>query len=248
LKRIESAKNQKVKDWKKLHAKKERTKTNTFLIEGEHLVEEALKTPGVVKEIMVADEADFPAMIDESVARYILSADAFSAIAETETPQAVAAVCRMPESGPFQYEKVLLADAVQDPGNLGTIIRTADAAGIDAVVIGQGTVDPYNAKTLRSAQGSHFHIPILKRELSELIEELKGKSVPVYGTALQDAVPFREAEPSQSFALLIGNEGSGVDPDLLAQTDQNLYVPIYGKAESLNVAAAAAVLLYHLRG
>ncbi|MCY8610624.1 RNA methyltransferase, partial [Bacillus haynesii] len=109
MKRIESAKNQKVKDWKKLHAKKERTKTNTFLIEGEHLVEEALKTPGVVKEIMVADEADFPAMIDESVARYILSADAFSAIAETETPQAVAAVCRMPESGPFQYEKVPLA-------------------------------------------------------------------------------------------------------------------------------------------
>ena len=140
MKRIESAKNQKVKDWKKLHAKKERTKTNTFLIEGEHLVEEALKTPGVVKEIMVADEADFPAMIDESVARYVLSADAFSAIAETETPQAVAAVCRMPESGPFQYEKLLLADAVQDPGNLGTIIRTADAAGIDAVVIGQGTV------------------------------------------------------------------------------------------------------------
>lgn len=247
MKRIESAKNQKVKDWKKLHAKKERTKTNTFLIEGEHLVEEALKTPGVVKEIMVADEADFPAMIDESVARYVLSADAFSAIAETETPQAVAAVCRMPESGPFQYEKPL-ADAVQDPGNLGTIIRTADAAGIDAVVIGQGTVDPYNAKTLRSAQGSHFHIPILKRELSELIEELKGKSVPVYGTAPQGAVPFREAEPSQSFALLIGNEGSGVDPALLAQTDQNLYVPIYGKAESLNVAAAAAVLLYHLRG
>ena len=77
----------------------------------------------------------------------------------------------------FSIRKLLLADAVQDPGNLGTIIRTADAAGIDAVVIGQGTVDPYNAKTLRSAQGSHFHIPILKRELSELIEELKGKSV-----------------------------------------------------------------------
>lgn len=248
LKRIESAKNQKVKDWKKLHTKKERTKTNTFLIEGEHLVEEALKTPGNVKEIMVMEEADLPAGLDVSVSCYILSAEAFSAITETETPQAVAAVCQMPEQGPFQYEKLLLADAVQDPGNLGTIIRTADAAGIDAVVVGHGTVDPYNAKTLRSAQGSHFHIPIIKAELSGLIEELKEKQIPVYGTALQNAVPFREAKPSRSFALLIGNEGSGVDPDLLGRTDKNLYVPIYGKAESLNVAAAAAVLLYHLRG
>ncbi|MGR3207740.1 TrmH family RNA methyltransferase [Bacillus glycinifermentans] len=248
MKRIESAKNQKVKDWKKLHTKKERIKTNTFLIEGEHLVEEALKNPGIVKEIMVKDEADIPSGLDASVPCYILSDDAFSQVTETETPQAVAAVCRIPEQGPLQYEKLLLADAVQDPGNLGTIIRTADAAGIDAVVVGNGTVDPYNAKTLRSAQGSHFHIPIVKAELPGLIEELKEKRIPVYGTALQNAVPFKEASPSKSFALLIGNEGAGVDPDLLGLTDRNLYVPIYGKAESLNVAAAAAVLLYHLRG
>ncbi|MFN2747712.1 MULTISPECIES: TrmH family RNA methyltransferase [Bacillus] len=248
MKHIESAKNQKVKDWKKLHTKKERTKTNTFLIEGEHLLEEALKTPGTVKEIIILDEADMPDGLDPDIACYLVSRDAFLAISETETPQSVAAVCRMPDSGPFQYEKLLLADAIQDPGNLGTIIRTADAAGIDAVVVGHGTVDPYNAKTLRSAQGSHFHIPIIKAELSGLMKELKEKQIPVYGTALQHAVPFKEAEPSDSFALLIGNEGSGVDPELLAQTDRNLYIPIYGKAESLNVAAAAAVLLYHLRG
>ncbi|MDA7027161.1 RNA methyltransferase [Bacillus sp. CLL-7-23] len=250
MKRIESAKNQKVKDWKKLHSKKERTKTNTYIIEGEHLVEEALKTSGIVLEVMVTEEANFPDGLDLSVSCYILSEDAFTEITETETPQTVAAVCRMSETenNPFQYEKLLLADRVQDPGNLGTIIRTADAAGIDAIVLSPGTVDPYNGKTLRSAQGSHFHLPIIKFELSELMEQLKQKNIPIYGTALQNAIPYQEVKPSQSFALLIGNEGSGVDSEMLTQTDRNLYVPIYGKAESLNVAAATAILLYHLRG
>lgn len=146
MKQIESAKNQKVKDWKKLHTKKERTKTNTFLIEGEHLVEEALKSPGTVKEILIKDETKIPSDLDVSIQCYVLSEDAFSAVTETETPQQIAAVCHMPEEKLASPQRVLLIDAVQDPGNLGTMIRTADAAGLDAVVLGDGTADAYNGK------------------------------------------------------------------------------------------------------
>ncbi|MEC3757349.1 RNA methyltransferase [Bacillus halotolerans] len=248
MKQIESAKNQKVKDWKKLHTKKERTKTNTYLIEGEHLVEEALKSPGAVKEILVKDEADIPPNLDMGIQCYVLSEDAFSAVTETETPQRIAAVCNMPEEHLAPPKRVLLIDAVQDPGNLGTMIRTADAAGLDAVVLGDGTADAFNGKTLRSAQGSHFHIPVVRRNLQSYVDELKAEGVKVYGTALQNGAPYQDISPSGSFALIVGNEGAGVDTGLLEKTDLNLYVPLYGQAESLNVAIAAAILMYHLRG
>lgn len=248
MKQIESAKNQKVKDWKKLHTKKERTKTNTYLIEGEHLVEEALKSPGTVKEILVKDEADIPPNLDMGIQCYVLSEDAFSAVTETETPQRISAVCHMPEEHLASPKRVLLIDAVQDPGNLGTMIRTADAAGLDAVVLGDGTADAFNGKTLRSAQGSHFHIPVVRRNLQSYVDELKAEGVKVYGTALQNGVPYQDISPSGSFALIVGNEGAGVDAGLLEKTNLNLYVPLYGQAESLNVAIAAAILVYHLRG
>ncbi|MCW0117796.1 TrmH family RNA methyltransferase [Bacillus subtilis] len=248
MKQIESAKNQKVKDWKKLHTKKERTKTNTFLIEGEHLVEEALKSPGIVKEILVKDETKIPSDLETGIQCYMLSEDAFSAVTETETPQQIAAVCHMPEEKLATARKVLLIDAVQDPGNLGTMIRTADAAGLDAVVLGDGTADAFNGKTLRSAQGSHFHIPVVRRNLPSYVDELQAEGVKVYGTALQNGAPYQEIPQSESFALIVGNEGAGVDAALLEKTDLNLYVPLYGQAESLNVAVAAAILVYHLRG
>ncbi|MEC0280701.1 TrmH family RNA methyltransferase [Bacillus halotolerans] len=248
MKQIESAKNQKVKDWKKLHTKKERTKMNTYLIEGEHLVEEALKSPGAVKEILVKDEADIPPNLDMGIQCYVLSEDAFSAVTETETPQRIAAVCHMLEEHLASPKRVLLIDAVQDPGNLGTMIRTADAAGLDAVVLGDGTADAFNGKTLRSAQGSHFHIPVVRRNLQSYVDELKAEGVKVYGTALQNGAPYQDISPSGSFALIVGNEGAGVDAGLLEKTDLNLYVPLYGQAESLNVAIAAAILMYHLRG
>ncbi|NTU24793.1 RNA methyltransferase [Bacillus tequilensis] len=248
MKQIESSKNQKVKDWKKLHTKKERIKTNTFLIEGEHLVEEALKSPGTVKEILVKDETKIPADLDVSIECCVLSEDAFSAVTETETPQQIAAVCHMLEEKLTSPQRVLLIDAVQDPGNLGTMIRTADAAGLDAVVLGDGTADAYNGKTLRSAQGSHFHIPVVRKNLHTYVDELKAEGVKVYGTALQNGAPYRDMSQAESFALIVGNEGAGVDAGLLEKTDLNLYVPLYGQAESLNVAIAAAILVYHLRG
>jgi RNA methyltransferase, TrmH family len=251
LKRIESVKNPQVKQWKKLLTKKERDKTGHFLIEGFHLVEEALKSNISIIQLIVDENKAIPATWDVSgIPMAIVTEDVMKAISATETPQGIAAVCEQ-----FSYDdmdwtraNVLLIDAVQDPGNIGTMIRTADAAGMDAVILGEGCADLYNPKVIRATQGSLFHLPIIRGNLREWIERLREKNVAIYGTALENGEDYRHIEPARPFALLVGNEGSGVHKELLQMTTKNLYIPIYGQAESLNVAVAAGILLYHLRG
>lgn len=250
MKYIQSAQNPQVKQWKKLAMKKERERTGLFIAEGFHLVEEALKNPGTVSEIVIAEGTDIPPRLDyRDIPITAVPKDIFKTLSETESPQGIMAICRQ-NSDHMALEDAktfLLLDAVQDPGNLGTMIRTADAAGIDAIITGTGSVDIYNPKVLRSAQGSHFHLPVVPGDLGEWIPRLMEKGVPVYGTALEGAKDYREVSPAGNFALLVGNEGSGVSKEFLAKTTENLYVPIFGKSESLNVAIAAGVLLYHLR-
>ncbi|MTH52903.1 RNA methyltransferase [Bacillus mangrovi] len=250
MKRIESVQNPRVKQWRKLHTRKERDKTGTFLAEGFHLVEEALKNKELVAEVITGETTLIPKDWNlDHTDIYLVTDEILTSLSETETPQGIFAVCRQNKvQDDPQWKRVLLLDAVQDPGNLGTIIRTADAAGIDGIVLGEGTVDPYNAKTVRSSQGSVFHIPLAKGQLGEWISRLNGRQIPVYGTALEGAVSYKEAESKEAFALLLGNEGKGVSPEWLEMTNQNLYIPIYGGAESLNVAIAAGILMYHLRG
>ncbi|MDZ5470738.1 RNA methyltransferase (plasmid) [Bacillus sp. 31A1R] len=249
MKHITSAKNPQVKEWKKLLTKKERDKTETFLIEGIHLVEEALKADKVL-EIIISEQSHFIQKInfgDTPVTT--VTEEIIKTLSDTESPQGVFAVCEQEKINLNEItgKTFLLLDAVQDPGNLGTMIRTADAAGVDVVVVGQGSVDHYNPKVLRSAQGSHFHLPVLKGDLSEWVEKLKDEGTPVYGTALENGQVYTETTPSPTFALLVGNEGNGVNKELLDQTTKNLYIPIHGKSESLNVAVAAGILLYYLR-
>ncbi|MEH6857153.1 RNA methyltransferase, partial [Priestia megaterium] len=171
-------------------------------------------------------------------------------LSDTETPQGIIAVCFQTKHAEIIHtaQKVLLLDAVQDPGNLGTIIRTADAAGVEAIIVGEGSVDVYNPKVVRSTQGAIFHLPIVKGDLLEMISLLKEREIAVYGTSLQNGKVYTCVKPSNEFALVVGNEGNGVSEKVLEQTDQNLYIPIYGKSESLNVAIASGILLYYLRG
>lgn len=250
MKYIESVKNPKVKQWKKLLGKKEREKTGRYLVEGFHLVEEALKEEQTVLEVIVSQDAQMPASFRLEGAEVIyVTDDIMKAISDTETPQGIVAVCehKKLDLAGITLGRVLLIDAVQDPGNIGTMIRTADAAGMDAVILGSGCADLYNPKVIRSTQGSLFHLPVLRAELSEVIPHLQERGIPVFGTALEGAVPFEEADKGSQFALLLGNEGQGVSAELLAMTDRNLYIPIYGRSESLNVAIAAGILMYQLR-
>ncbi|MEH7106568.1 TrmH family RNA methyltransferase [Bacillus sp. JJ1764] len=250
MKYIQSLQNPQVKQWKKLLTKKERDRLGTYLIEGYHLVEEALKQPEQVLEVIVSEKIGMPSRLDVgSTPVFSVTEEIEKELAETETSQGIFAVCRQdnqPEAL-SDAKTYLLIDAVQDPGNLGTMIRTADAAGIDAVIVGRGSVDIFNSKVLRSAQGSHFHLPIIRGDLLQWMNQLREKNIPVYGTALEGAEAYTSTSPTDSFALIVGNEGNGVNQELLAETTANLYIPIFGKSESLNVAVATGILLYYLK-
>jgi RNA methyltransferase, TrmH family len=249
LKYIQSSKNPVVKQWKKLLTKKGRDQSLTYIVEGFHLVEEALKQDDTVIELILVEGVEMPNKWNlDGIEMVQVSEEVGKALADTETTQGVFAVCRQKDSEALNESKTfLLLDGLQDPGNIGTIIRTAEASGIDAVVLGKGTVDLYNPKVLRSAQGSHFHLPIIKGDLSETITVLKEKGIPVYGTALENGEEYTTVKPEGSYALIVGNEGRGMSGEILSLTDQNLYIPIYGRSESLNVAIAAGILLYYFK-
>lgn len=245
---IQSTNNTYIKQLNKLWTKKERDKTGLYLLEGFHLVEESLRYKEVISELLLSEEAVIPARWNtDNLQVTMISPEVAEKLSETKNSQGVFAVCQKKEEAVLPEGKAfLLLDAVQDPGNIGTMIRTAEAAGLDAVVLGKGSGDLYNPKVLRSAQGSHFHIPVLQLDVKQAIEELQSRGIPVYGTAFEGASDYRNEKPGP-FALLVGNEGSGVQVELLKETTKNLYIPIFGKSESLNVAVAAGILLYHFR-
>ncbi|MEN2447316.1 RNA methyltransferase, partial [Bacillus sp. JR_15] len=225
---------------------KDRDKTGLALIEGIHLIDEAYQSGLDIEQLFVVD----PSRTDEQLIEYAnetfeINLKVAEALSGTVTPQGFFAVIKKPEYDISTAKQVLLIDRIQDPGNLGTLIRTADAAGIDLIVMEKGTADPYQDKVLRASQGSVFHIPVMSESLQIFIDTFDG---PIYGTALDEAVSFKEIEAQDTFALILGNEGEGVNETLLNSTTQNLTIPIYGKAESLNVAIAGSILLYQLKG
>lgn len=246
MEQITSTQNSKVKAANKLKKKRERDKTGYALIEGYHLIEEAMASDiQIVSLFCVEAEREDAAMLDYADAVYEINLKVAELLSGTVTPQGIFAVIQQPTVQDRQPSQVLLIDRIQDPGNLGTLIRTADAAGLDMVVLEKGSADPYQEKVLRASQGSVFHLPIIQRDLKTFIDDFEG---PVYGTALQDAVEYQTVEQQDKFALILGNEGEGIKSELLDQTTQNLTIPIYGRAESLNVAIAGSILIYHLKG
>ncbi|WP_018921679.1 TrmH family RNA methyltransferase [Salsuginibacillus kocurii] len=251
MEHIESAKNPKVKQVNRLHHKKYRERDNKFIIEGEHLIETAIEAGVAIERVFVTNENKLSPLINQAnVSLLTVTESIMKEMSQVETPPGLLAVVEMPAhelSGPAGKGMYLLLDAVQDPGNAGTMIRTADAAGLDGVVLGEGTVDPYNDKVIRSTQGSIFHVPVVKGELTEWIEKCQRQRIPVFGSSLQDGTSHTALGSQPAFALLVGNEGAGVRGELLGLTDQNVYLPLYGKAESLNVTVATGILLYHLR-
>ncbi|MGB8000724.1 MAG: RNA methyltransferase [Anaerobacillus sp.] len=244
---IESVKNQKVKDWKKLHTRKGREKAEAYLIEGPHILEEAVKADASIIEVILTEGTDLSAYpFKEKPVVYTVTEKVMQELTDTETPQGMMAVCKMMEPELPCKGKLLLLDAIQDPGNLGTIIRTADSAGYDGILLGHGTVDAYNSKVLRSTQGSIFHLPVKKSNLMEEVQKLKEAEMPIYATEVSGGTPYQDIERHSQFAVILGNEANGVSGELQSLADVNVYIPIYGKAESLNVAVAAGILMYGL--
>lgn len=242
---ITSVHNNKVKQWKKLVRRKDREKTGTFFIEGYHLIDEAYRSDWEVIEV-IADEGITVPDWCQSIVTYV-SSEVFKDLARTEAPQGIAAVVKMKEMDAGGGEAVLLVDAIQDPGNLGTIIRTADAAGFDAVMLGEGTVDPFNDKVIRSTQGSIFHVSIIQVNIINEIPRLKQQGYEIWASALTESAPFETVSVPDKTALIVGNEGSGIQSAILRLADSIVKIPIYGNAESLNVSVAAGILMYYIR-
>lgn len=250
MKEIYSTKNPVIKEIKKLHKKKYRSQTNQYLIDGQHLVQEAIHSQALIEMIFVTQKGLLEAgeMIQDYTDKtYLISEEVSKGLSDLPTPQGILAVIQKEtEKRENLQGKWLLLDNVQDPGNVGTMIRTADAAGFSGVFLGEGTADCYSTKALRSMQGSNFHLPLLEGDLASFITELKKQSFTVYGTELnEEAVEFHKIQPSANIALIMGNEGQGVSAEILEQTDKNLYIPLLGQAESLNVGIAAGILMYH---
>lgn len=242
---ITSKANSVVKNAKKLHQKKYRK--SAYLIEGWHLFEEAVQAGVMIEKIFALENyRDQLAAFPQTV---WVSEDILLDLADSQTPQGIVAVVQKEEVGQvdFSQGKFLFLEDVQDPGNVGTIIRTADAAGYTGVIVSDKSADIYSLKTLRSMQGSHFHLPIYRMSSQALLKETKEAAVPVLATTLsKDSVDYRELPSIENFVLVMGNEGQGISPLMAESADQLVHISMKGQAESLNVAVAAGILIFHL--
>lgn len=251
MKEIQSAKNPRIKELKKLHKKKYREENRAYLLEGFHLIEEAVAANAVIKEIYVTQKGqrEWQNWLEKlaEIELFFVTDEVMQALSDLPTPQGIlAVVAREAMEPPVFSGGWLLLDNVQDPGNVGTMIRTADAFGLAGVLLGQGTADLYSTKVLRSMQGSNYHLPVIQMDLSLAVQQLKEQGIMIYGTELNEAATaLNEVEKPANFAIIMGNEGQGVSQELLNFTDKNIYIPMSGNAESLNVGVATGILLYH---
>lgn len=240
---ITSLDNDKVKKYKKLQKRKYRDEYGEYIVEGLHLILEAYKA-GVLEELILEDGIDIPVPCPYNY----FSREVMSKISTMDTPSTIMGLCRKIEQNEVIGNRILILDEIQDPGNLGTIIRSAVAFNIDTIVLSENTVDLYNPKVLRATQGMFFHVNIVNCITREVIALLNNLEIPVYGTSVLNGVDVRTLndEEKESFALIVGNEGNGVRTDILDMCDKNLYIKMNDDVESLNVAIAASILLYEL--
>ena len=234
----------------KLHRHVGRTRAARFLAEGPNLVEAALRR-GLVGEVFATEDAlhRYGAMLDGAQV-HVVTEKASKVLSDTVTPVGLVAVCSIPDGALADVltsmpRLVLVAVGISEPGNAGTLIRLADAMGADAVVLAGHGVDPYNGKCLRASAGSIFSLPVLEvTDTAELIAALQGIGVRVLATTLDGEVSLDDADLSTPTAWLFGPEAHGLSPETAGSADARVSIPMHGAAESLNVAAAAAICLY----
>lgn len=244
MEHITSLKNPKVAAWKALKDRKGRRESGCFLVEGRKMVEEALASAFDVETVLVQEDMKLPDGLTMPV--YELPAHVLAAVCDTKTPQGIAAVVRMKEQSALGKHIVVL-DGVQDPGNVGTIIRTADAAGLDGVLLSNQCADVFSPKVLRATMGSIFRMNLRTTDdLPGELTKLREKGYSILSSQL-DGTPFYEREKvAEQFALVIGNEGNGVSEQVQQTATHRVRLPMRGGAESLNAAIAAAIMMYEL--
>jgi TrmH family RNA methyltransferase len=228
--------------------RKAREQERSFVIEGVRLVEEAVRAKALVRLALHTDDLDARGRAAlHRLARLGAQVEAVSprvmaAASDTQTPQGLLAVVPFPNFAISHLTFVIVLDRLSDPGNLGTILRTADAVGVDAAFLAPGTVDAHNPKVVRAAMGAHFRLPIVEASWNELKNRLAG--VNVWLAEAREGEPYDRVDWRAPFALIIGSEGEGPSDAARRFAPKRVHVPMPGHAESLNAAVAAGVLLF----
>ena len=237
---ITSKDNGRIKEIRKILNKKYSLEKGLFIIEGENLVEEAIKN-NLLKELYVLEgyECKYDFQYDEVTHEVMKS---ISDLKSTPRLLGVAKIKKEEKIG----KKIIILDDIQDPGNAGTIIRNAVAFGIDTVVFSKSSVSAYNEKTLRSTGGMIFNINIIIDDLEHVISQIKDNNIKVIGTSLNTSKSLETLEKMDNFAIIFGNEGNGVSKDILSLCDEVIKINMNSKCESLNVAVSSGIVLYNL--
>lgn len=255
---ITSTSNDKVKHVTMLvNNAKARRKEGLFAVEGIRIASEIPEN--MLKECFVSEgfaaEHEISEIFGYKTEPVIVSSAVFKKMSDTQNPQGILCVCGKNEETADDFLKerrsgkirLLILEGIQDPGNLGTMIRTAEGAGFDAIIADENTVDVYNPKVTRSTMGSLFRVPVYYvNDLAALIDDIRQSSVTVYAAHLNGEKSYKDIRYGDRVAFLVGNEGAGLSDGISAKADELVKIPMQGKLESLNAAVAAALLMYSL--
>lgn len=252
MKEITSVSNQLIVNLKKLRLKKYRKEQRLYLLEGRRLVTDALKLNAPIKTLLVLNSAidSFSQAVSDAqkVDAEIISVsqNIIDALSETMSPEGIIAIAQMQELPVKTGGPLIALDCIQDPGNLGTIIRTCDAAGIGGILLNEGCAELYNPKVVRSAMGSIFNVPIKTcTDFSIELKQLKKDGYLIAAAALGGS-PFYQTRLPQRTVLIIGNEGNGISREIISMADTVVTLPMRGGAQSLNASVAAGIMIYDI--
>lgn len=232
-----------------LSHKKYRDKLGLYLIEGENLLEEAVKNGAAIKTVLMCRDYRGSLFGTEDKA-FCLSDKLFEQLSQTETTQGIMAIVEKPELSPDLFldrggGNFIVLDRLQDPGNIGTILRTADAAGYELAIVMKGTADVFSPKAVRAATGSLFRMPVVFMDsVDELMEFTRAAGKKLVATCFDTDRYYYDENLKENIALIIGNEGSGISRELIECSDLKIKIPMHGNIESLNASVAAGILMY----
>lgn len=238
---ISSVDNKNIKYIKKLRENKYIESEKKFIVEGKHLVAEALRHGCLLTAIKLEDCKD-----DFDVDTIVVTSNVMKSLSSMNSIPKVIGVCSLMDEKEILGDRLIILDGIQDPGNLGTIIRSACAFSFDTVVLSNNSVKKYNEKVVRATQGMLFKTNIITRNLRDFIPFLKKKGYLVYGTNVIDGVDVKKIEKNEKTAIIMGSEGTGVSNEITKLVDKNIYIKMNKNCESLNVAVAASIIMHEL--
>ena len=241
MKEIISLSNPYIKYLEKLYDKKTRELEGLYIVEGYHLVNEAREV-NLLKTALITTIDN---QIDD-VENIIVTKDIIKKLSKTKNPQDIIGICYINKKNTKLGNRVLVLDNINDPGNLGTLLRAALGFNFNDIIISNDTVDLYNDKVIRSAQGAHFKLNIIKTDLLEYLKILKDKGYKIIATSLESAKYLKDLEPVEKCAVILGNEANGVSSSVILKSDINVKININERLESLNVSIAGAIIMHHI--